>query len=249
VRPWLARLGTPALDRLNAFAEEAGLRTESGRPVRFVPPHPADPYYEVHVFETGCVSTRPENRHDLFNALAWLAFPRTKARLNAMHAAEIPGERGRRGRKRDLLTLLDEGGVIVQCQDEGLIQMLRGFRWKELFWHNRERVLGSMRLAVLGHAVLEKALEPWPGISCKAVLVAPGADPDEQAAAWLAGLPADATPKDIPVMPVFGYPGWLPGSDSPALYDDTRYFRPSRARETPGTAAPALPGPLPDARR
>ena len=33
--------------------------------------------------------------HDLFNALAWLAFPRTKARLNAMHAAEIPAEGGR----------------------------------------------------------------------------------------------------------------------------------------------------------
>ena len=70
------------------------LRTESGRPVRFVPPAAADPYYEIHLFETGRVQTRPESRHDLFNALAWLAFPRTKARINAMHAAEIPREGG-----------------------------------------------------------------------------------------------------------------------------------------------------------
>lgn len=227
MRPWLAKLGPPTLARLNALAEEAGLRTESGRPVRFVPPRPAGPYYEIEVFETGGVATRPESRHDLFNALAWLAFPRTKARLNALHAAEIPRENGRRGRKRDLLTLLDEGGVVVQCADEALLDMLRGFRWKELFWENRERVLRSLRFAVLGHGVLEKALEPWPGVTCKALPVGPGPDPDAQAAGLLAALPADATPRALPVVPVFGYPGWLPGSDMPAFYDDPRYFRPS----------------------
>jgi hypothetical protein len=196
--------------------------------VRFVPPRATDPYYEVHVFETGRVSTRPESRHDLFNALAWLAFPRTKACINALHAAEIPREGARRGRLRDLLTLFDEGGAVVQCDDADLIDMLRGFRWKELFWENRRRVLRSMRLAVLGHAVLEKALDPWPGVTCKAVLVSPGSHLDGQAAAWLGALPADATPRGLAVMPVFGYPGWLPGSEAPEFYDDTRYFRPFR---------------------
>lgn len=228
LRPWLARLGEPTLARLNALAEEAGLRTESGRPVRFVAPRAADPYYEVHVFQTGAVSTRPHSRHDLFNALAWLAFPRTKARLNALHAAHIPREHGRRGRKRDLLTLLDEGGVIVECAEQELLALLRGFRWKELFWDNRARLLRGMRLTVLGHAVLEKALDPWPGVTCKALVVPPGGDVDEQAAQWLAGLPEDATARGLAVMPVFGYPGWLPGSEAPDFYDDTRYFRPFR---------------------
>jgi hypothetical protein len=85
-----------------------------------------------------------------------------------------------------------------------------------------------MRLAVLGHAVLEKALDPWPGVTCKAVLVAPGSDVDAAAARWLGALPDDATPRGLAVMPVFGYPGWLPGSDAPGFYDDTRYFRPFR---------------------
>src|SRR5439155_887297 len=137
------------------------------------------------VFGPGCVETRPESLHDLFNALAWLAFPRTKARINAMHAERIPHERGRRGRLRDLLTLFDEGGAIVACADAELLALLRGFRWKELFWEHRGRVLRSMRISVLGHAVLEKALDPWPGITCKAIFVAPGADADAQAAAWL----------------------------------------------------------------
>ena len=95
VRPWL---GADSLERLNACAEAAGIRTESGCTVRFVPPGPSDPYYEIGVYESGRVATRAGNLHDWFNALAWLAFPRTKARLNAMHAAEIPREAGRRGR-------------------------------------------------------------------------------------------------------------------------------------------------------
>jgi hypothetical protein len=56
-------------------------------------------------------------RHDLFNALAWMAYPRAKAMINAQHAA-ILEERGeeeakRRGPERDALTLFDEGGVAV----------------------------------------------------------------------------------------------------------------------------------------
>ncbi|OGA73523.1 MAG: hypothetical protein A3G81_05910 [Betaproteobacteria bacterium RIFCSPLOWO2_12_FULL_65_14] len=226
VRPWREKLGTPSLDRLNALAEEAGLRTESGRALRFVPPGTSDAYYEIRVYESGCVATRPDNLHDLFNALAWLAFPRTKARVNALHAAAIPGERGKRGPKRDLLTLFDEGGAMIECGDPELVEMAREFRWKELFWQNRSRVLARMRFVVIGHAVLEKALAPWPGIACKALPIRPGADPDAQACAWLGRLPGDATPRALLPLPVFGYPGWMPGNDRPEFYDDTRYFRP-----------------------
>jgi hypothetical protein len=178
------------------------------------------------VFETGRVETRPDNLHDFFNALAWLAFPRTKARINALHAAEMAREFGRRGRLRDLLTLFDEGGAIVQCEDRGLVSMLTGFRWKELFWENRERVRAAMRIVVFGHAVLEKALEPWPGITCKAIMVPAGGDPDVHAQAWLAQLEPGATPRSLAPLPIFGYPGWFPGSERAEFYDDARYFRP-----------------------
>jgi hypothetical protein len=227
LRLWLARLGpAPALAALNAAAEELQLRTESGRPLRFVPPSSRDPYYEIHLFETGHVQTRTGSPHDLFNALCWLAFPRTKARINTLHAAEIPREGGRRGRLRDLLTIFDEGGALVACADGSLNALVREFRWKELFWEQRGRVLAAMRFVVLGHAVLEQALRPWPGITCKALFVDPACGLDAQAAAWLARLPADASPRLLAPLPVFGYPGWLPGSEAPAFYDDTRYFRP-----------------------
>jgi hypothetical protein len=218
--------GEPSLGNLNRLAEEAGLRTESGRQVLFVPPASDDRYYEVRVYETGRVATRPENLHDLFNALAWLAFPRTKARINALHAAQIPLEGRTRGRLRDLLTILDEGGAIVQSADAELVEMIRGFRWKDVFWAERERVLRSMRIVVLGHAVLEMSLAPWPGIACKALFAGPAIDPDAAAAEWLAGLSSDATPALLAPLPIFGYPGWDPANDNPAYYDDTRYFRP-----------------------
>ena len=217
--------GAGTLEQLNAHAEAAGLRTESGRPVRFVPPAADDPYYEISVYETGRVATRSANLHDWFNALAWLAFPRTKARINAMHAAAIPRERGRRGRLRDLLTLLDEGGAIVACGDAELNAMLRGHEWRRLFWESRSRVRGAMRLLVLGHAVLEKSLAPWPGITCKAIFVAPQGDPDALAADWLRALPPEATPRSLAALPIFGYPGWLPQGDAAAFYEDERFFR------------------------
>ncbi len=183
----------------------------------------------MSVYETGCVATRVDSLHDWFNALAWLAFPRTKARINAMHAAEIPREReksgGRRGRLRDLLTILDEGGALVACDDAELVALLRGLRWSELFWERRARVLQSMRFLVFGHAVLEQALEPRPGITCKVLFVNPGLDPDAQAAAWLQALPLGASPRELAPLPVFGYPGWLPGSAQAEFYDDTRVFR------------------------
>jgi hypothetical protein len=231
VRPWLERLGGErTLERLNALSRAGDLRTASGRPLQFVPPASTDRYYELHLYETGRVQTRPDNLHDLFNALAWLAFPRTKARINALHAEDMPRERGRRGPRRDLLTLLDEGGAIVQCADPQLVALARGFRWKALFWEQRSRVRRSMRFRVLGHATLEQALKPWPGIACKAIFVSPDDDPDAAARAWLDALAADASPRMLAPLPVLGYPGWLPGSERADFYDDTRYFRPFRAR-------------------
>jgi hypothetical protein len=224
VRPWLA--GERSLNRLNALSEERRLRTASGCAVRFVPPGPKDAYYEVHVHQTGQVETRPDNLHDFFNALAWLAFPRTKARINAMHAAEIPREGGKRGPLRDLLTIFDEGGAIVQCDDPTLVALLTGFRWKELFWHNRQRLQQAMRVRVLGHAVLEQALEPRPGITCKAILIPAAADPDAAACDWLARVPPGASPRILAPLPIFGFPGWHPHGARAEFYDDARYFRP-----------------------
>jgi len=222
VRQWLGRLDdAPSLDLLNIFSEEKNLKSESGKPIRFVPPSSSDSYYEVHVFETGHVQTRPDNRHDLFNALAWLAFPKTKARINAMHAAEIPREGGKRGRLRDMLTIFDEGGAIVSSSG-GIAALVREARWQELFLER----FREFSITVVGHAVLEQALTPHPGITCKVIFADPARDLDGQAAEWLAAV--GKTPRDLPPLPVFGYPGWFERSGEAGFYSDERYFRPLR---------------------
>ena len=190
--------------------------------MRFVPPRTDGENYELRIFRTGEIATRPENLHDWFNALVWLAFPRTKARINALHAAEIPFEHGQRGRRRDMLTIFDEGGAIVVCEDAELIALLRAMRWRELFWKRRADVKAAMRFVVLGHAVLEQAMNPWPGITCKAIFATTERDLDLQAAQ---ALPALATPRELAPVPVFGYPGWLDESERAEFYDDARYFR------------------------
>ena len=133
---------------------------------------------------------------------------------------------GRRGRLRDLLTLFDEGGALVACADEGLNALIREFHWKELFWERRARVRAAMRFIVLGHATLEQALAPRPGVTCKALFIDPAGGADAQAADWLERLPADASPRLLAPLPVFGFPGWLPEGERAEFYGDERFFRP-----------------------
>ena len=135
-----------------------------------------------------------------------------------MHAREIPKEGGRRGRLRDMLTLFDEGGAIAVCGEE-VAQLVRGARWKTLFLERHR----DLRIVVLGHAVLEQALAPYPGLTCKVVFADPACDLDAHCAEWLATQPQ--SPRDLPPLPIMGYPGWYPGNEVAAFYDDARTFR------------------------
>lgn len=241
--PWLARLdGTeaPAPAWLDALAGEAGLRPRSGGgvPVHFVAP-PADGLgYEPRIHATGRVATRPGDWHDAFNALAWLAFPRTKAALNARHChGPPPPDAGRRGPLRDAATQFDECGVAVLSSEPALLALLAEQRWKELFWERRAAVGRSMRFVVVGHGLYDALRRPFFGLCGKAALIAAAAElPDWPVAAQvaltdrvLAARLADprcyAGRRAFPPLPLLGIPGLVPDSADPRYYDDTRQFR------------------------
>jgi hypothetical protein len=233
----------PRYDELNALATPS-VASGGGAPIRFVPPA-ASAQYETHVFETGEVQTRPDNWHDLFNALVWLAFPRTKAVLNRHHCEEIRARRGERlrGTARDVLTLFDEGGIVVAAADAELASLLREFRWKELFWRRRAEVQRSMRFYVFGHAIYEKALEPYKGVTAKALIVdaASGlldvpielqlSELDTRAADYFSGSQALSSTRNLPPLPILGIPGWDPSNAREEYYDDAAQFRPGRSNE------------------
>jgi hypothetical protein len=248
LRPWLSRLpaaGFPGHDDLNALAGPA-IASGGGAAIRFVPPAAAgkgSAPYEIRIFETGEVQTRPGNWHDLFNALVWLAFPKTKAVLNRHHRNEIIARHGepQRGTARDVLTLFDEGGVVVAAADAELSALLREFRWKELFWARRAEVRRSMRFHVFGHAIYEKALEPRKGVTAKALIleVEPGlcdapterqvARLDARAAAYFSEPRALVSTRSLAPLPILGVPGWEPANEREEYYDDASQFRPGRA--------------------
>jgi hypothetical protein len=245
--PALSRLDPgrwPTLAELTALAE--GVVTSKGLPLRFVAPagqeEPKRPYYERHVAQTGEVPTRPQNWHDLFNALAWVAFPKAKAAINAQHAAFLDEggeeEARRRSPERDALTLFDEGGVVVASRSPALLRLVVEYRWKELFWHRRVELREQVRFFAFGHSLHEKALRPFTGIVAKTVFVpvddffgmlppeAQVARVDELLAAHFANRARFSSPRAMAPMPAMGIPGWHPGTDDEAYYDDTEHFRP-----------------------
>ena len=244
----LPETGFPALDALNAIAADRRIVTGGGAALRFVAagahPDATGRSYEERVFETGAVPTRESSWHDLFNALIWLAFPRTKATLNRRHCEELRERRGHplRGTARDVLTLFDEGGVLVACADPSLAGLLREFRWKELFWQRRSDVRRRMRFHVFGHAILETALAPFRGLTAKALILDARDDAlesptdvlnavlDARAAEYFAAPEALASTRSLAPLPILGIPGWTTENDDPAYYDDVGQFRPGRRR-------------------
>ena len=230
----------PSHDELNALA--AGLATASGKALRFVPPSAGPrPGYEAHIDATGEVPTRADNWHDLFNALAWIAYPQAKARINAQHAA-ILAERGEeetrhRSPERDALTLFDEGGVAIAASDPALLRLVVDFEWKELFWRRRDAVQGKMKFFVFGHGCFEQSLAPYIGMVGKTVFV-PVDDffhmlpieaqlprVDEELARHFASRSRFPSPKSMAPMPVLGVPGWHFAAQDEAFYDDAAHFR------------------------
>ena len=248
LRPWLPA-GAPEISQLNAVARERGLVTGNGAALRFVVPSAGAEGYEEHAFLTGEIATRPGNRHDLFNALIWLAFPLTKAVLNRRHVAALREARmhasAARGPLRDALTQFDECGVVVAGSCPGLWSALGAHRWREVFVDRREELLRTTRFLVFGHASHDALAAPFVGLCGKALFV-------EVDDAWL-NLPHQAalaaldarlaarfdtrsfSPRDWQPLPLLGIPGATADNEQPNYYDDRRQFRPARTMR-PGSS-------------
>jgi hypothetical protein len=247
-RAWLALLAQrePRL-ALTRAAAGAGARTQAGAPIQFAAADDAGAEcYEAHIARTGRVPTR-DDPHDLFNALAWIAFPRIKAALNAQHASRNEGQgpapsrpRGR-GRARDAATLLDENGLLLACSDPTVAEDLRAMRWQRLFVERRSSFVESTVPVVLGHALMDKLARPFKSICAHAWMlpVAPEVIglPAGQRRHWLdrafaARLASELTsPRMLAPLPVLGIPGWWPHNAQPDFYRDASVFRACRTRQ------------------
>lgn len=243
-QPWLAHLSWPQHPPAGSVAD--ALNVVPSCPVRFAPGDaaPAGEAYEAFIRRTGQVPTR-DNLHDLFNGLVWLHFPRTKARLNELQAAEIArqGVGAVRGPVRDAITLFDENGALLLAP-EPLWQALLARDWGALFTTHRA-LWAQARLVLFGHALMEQLVAPRKNLTAHVLVerLAPDMGPChgpvtalDQALAVRLSAERLAT-KPFTPLPVLGVPGWWAANADPAFYADTGVFRPPRPpKPTPPAA-------------
>ena len=230
-----------ARSALGAAASRLGIRTASGRPIRFAAPGAAGASaYEEHIHRTGEVPTR-DNLHDFFNALVWLTFPRAKAALNALQATAIArdGVGPRRGALRDAATLIDENALLLVTRRDDLVDALAAHDWRRLFVGHRAAWRAEVRAIVFGHALMEKLTAPYRGVTAHAlhVRLAPDAPLATIDAAIAAALDDGLAPGRLRPLPVLGIPGWADNQDA-TYYEDASVFRPARSARATEARAP-----------
>jgi hypothetical protein len=247
-QPWFTPWRDPGAmiaARIHAAAlPHDALTAAAAAPVRFVAQEqlPAGTPYEQFIFETGQCPVRP-GLHDFFNALVWMRFPRAKAALNRLQAAEIArhGIGARRGPVRDAITVFDENGALLQAPP-ALWEALEARAWQRLFVELRP-LWRQARLWIFGHALLEQLANPRKGLTAHVWCGDAALDSGAAADAWLASrCTAEVLArKPFTPLPVLGVPGWWPGNENFSFYDDSLVFRPRKTPEATTTTTSAGP--------
>ncbi|MET0616237.1 MAG: DUF3025 domain-containing protein [Luteibacter sp.] len=191
-------------------------------------------HYEERIARRRAIATRPENWHDLFNALIWLRYPTLKRALNARQMEEIARMGPReRSRPQCALTHFDEAGMIVTLRDPAMLSAWNAHDWHALFWTHREAwSRGEATVEVFGHALLEHALTPDKLLVGKALVVMGQGDAVALCAEAIRAGAILNDPQELRPLPVSGVPGWHPQTGDEAFYTTAPCFQPLREGRT-----------------
>lgn len=191
--------------------------------------------FERRVVEDNELIVRGDSLHDLMNALVWLTFPRTKRAISEAHVAlGVTADGKTRPRRRDVLTLFDEAGIMLLGQREDLQRLHEAHEWSRLFVTHRQDFVRDVRPILFGHGTLEQlGSNPHRGLTAKALWTP--LTPATSVAAidmWMApriescALLADDERRLS--LPILGIPEWFRENETPACYNDVKIFRPPR---------------------
>lgn len=242
----------PGLDDYQNLLEKNSqpILTKNGLPLKIVrqegkPGHFTE-HYAPRIFLSGEIQTRTENWHDFFQFLTWFMFPKTKAEINAIHIPaaqeriETKNDPGRRSPIENMLSLFDEGGAVILSSDETLLTLIREFKWKDLFWQRRQQLETDLKLVTFGHALYEKGLAPYVGMTANCILFHVPGDilqlPVLMQLDWIDTRLSELfnqgklyqKPKDLSPFPLLGLPGWDINNEVESYYDNENYFRSGR---------------------
>lgn len=205
---------------------------QAGAPERF------EDLYESRIYLAGELQTRLENWHDFFNAMCWLQFPKIKSALNALHfaASKTRTVGTNRSPLENALTLFDECGAVIVTDDDSLLEIIRQHEWQALFLDNQKLFGNHIQCYVVGHAMHEKALAPYIGMTTQSVLLKQDSDffqktyleqleAIDQVVSGLWMNRKIEQPKDLQPFPLLGVPGWWHEEQDEAFYANEGYFR------------------------
>jgi hypothetical protein len=236
VRPPLGRI-----DRSHLIVSLNSLARERKVDLTFV----AAPEKKVSAveYETRIVAARElivnDGLHDLFNACIWLTFPKTKRIISELHVELGSGENNRRPRRRDVLTLFDESGLMLLCEHERCDEfkaLNETHQWKTLFVERRHEFVEHVRPILFGHGALEQLASNWHrGLTVKAQWLslhreATLAELDTFLAKEIRANKALRDDERRIPMPLLGVPGWFAENSDGICYDDASVFRAARRR-------------------
>lgn len=187
-------------------------------------------HYEERIARHGRIATRPDNWHDLFNALVWVRYGALKRALNARQMAEIERMGPReRSRPQCALTHFDEAGIVVSLCDRAMLDAWNAHDWHALFWtHRAAWTNGEARVEIFGHALLEHALTPDKLLVGKALVVMGDGDAVARCAEAIASGAILNDPQELRPLPVSGVPGWHERTTDEAFYAEAPCFQPLR---------------------
>lgn len=236
-QPWESALGV--LNERAAAALPAGLRfVEQDQALS------ADGLsYEQRIGERGLIAMRRDSLHDLYGALMWLQWPRSKW---AIHRGQMAGIRAlgpkQRSRAQQALTHIDEAGTVVACADDSVLELLQDHAWERLS-SERRRDWAQAEVWVIGHALFElRHCKPHDLQASKAIAVRVR-DPawfeldaarrlatlDACVAAAIAAGRVAADPKDQSTLPLAAIPAWDARNSDPGFIASAPCFRPRPA--------------------
>lgn len=225
----------PGVRDYQTLFDRANVTNFTGQRLRLRAQTDPESGYETQVFDSAVLPTRIANWHDCFNALMWLAMPRLKAVMNYLQCIE-----NREGLERtalqNMLTLLDENGLIILTSDRSLVETINHFEWHRLFWQQRQETAENIKCYVIGHALHEKGIEPYIGMTGHALLVLVDAaflqlelgkqmGILDQSIATLLLQRFWTSTKDLQPFPMLGMPGWDQRNEREVFYLDETYFR------------------------
>jgi hypothetical protein len=227
-RGWLESASWPGCEDFERAAAKAGMS------LRFVEQRAdllADGlHYEQRIAEGRGIATRAENWHDLMNALIWLRWPSIKLAMNHRQVADVAllGSK-QRSRAQQALTHFDEAGVLLLLRDAELVPDLDAHAWERFFPALRPSDFG---IAVVGHALLEHALQPGQLLVGKAlVLIDRDLDVDsamERIAGEIRDRELLQDPQALRPLPLMGLQGWHPRGGDPQFCREADCFQPVR---------------------